>query len=325
MSTKPKKYVLSALLLFKNQTKAGYSDEYIDVIEFEQNDLDYESWNFIPHELNEIYMKIEKNTKLRLKDLQEMVYEGFVSGDNEVYFLTLEKIKKYNLEEDVIKPVPKGRDVRSFRNNWNDRYVLFPYLNKKNKTEVIKLNDFPNVKKYFEEIKERLKTRKSLKGTSKNWYEMIRPRKFDWYEQDKIICPSISDKNSFCVDFKENKSKKYFFVDHDCYGIVLKNKNKKNYLYVLSILNSKIAEFLIKQKSPKYGGGYYLYQSQYIEQIPFPEIDERGKNSLIKIVECLLSEKNSEKIEQMERKMNEIIYDLFKINDKERSLIEGVI
>ena len=53
--------------------------------------------------------------------------------------------------------------------------------------------------------------------------------------------------------------------------------------------------------------------------------DKKTKDELIKIVKTLLSETNEDKIEQLEREMNKIIYGLFQINIKEIDLIENAI
>ena len=54
----------------------------------------------------------------------------------------------------------------------------------------------------------------------------------------------------------------------------------ENYYFFLAILNSVITQFIIEQKSPMFGGGYYKYHTQYIEDLPVPNINSKQANEL---------------------------------------------
>jgi hypothetical protein len=321
------KKIIPALLVdvIEDQTKTNYDDDTLTVIQFKQDEIDSNPWTFQSDEINKIHKKLKTCSKTKLMDIVERMYEGFVAGDNDVFFLDNTKSRKYNIENELLKPVPKGKDVRRFSIKWKNRYAIFPYYNDNNKMIPISLDEFPNVKKYFEENKSRLKNRKSLEGTSKKWFEMIRPREYDWFEQDKIITPNLSTNSNFCVDFGDNDQQKHFFVDHDCYGIILKNKNREEYLVLLGILNSKLMEFFIKQNSPKYGGSYFKYHTQYLENIPIIEIKNRERNTLVEIVNKILKLKkndNSKEIIILEQELDHLIYKLYGISEFEQEVVE---
>ncbi len=163
----------------------------------------------------------------------------------------------------------------------------------------------------------------------------------DWFEQDKIITPNLSSRNNFTVDFGENDSGQYFFIDHDCYGIILKSKNRNDYLYILGILNSRMRDFYIKQKSPMFSGGYYKYHIQYLQQIPVVESSPEKRSKLIELVKKMLllnqrlasigDKKTSEtaRIEEDLRKtdaeIDALVYGLYGLRDKDIRLLEELL
>ena len=100
--------------------------------------------------------------------------------------------------------------------------------------EAVDTSNFPKAEKYLEKNRAKLANRKYVMQAGKKWFEIWNTRDIDWFNQDKIITPNLSATNNFSVDFKDNKSGKYFYIDHDCYGIILKDKKRENYLYLFS-------------------------------------------------------------------------------------------
>jgi hypothetical protein len=100
------------------------------------------------------------------------------------------------------------------------------------------------------------------KGSRKEWFEIWNPRSYSWFNQPKIITPNLATENNFAFD------EDGVFLDHDCYGIILKDKKRDNYLYILGLLNSHLLEFYLKQISPYASGKYYRYMTGYLEKLP---------------------------------------------------------
>lgn len=120
-------------------------------------------------------------------------------------------------------------------------------------------------------------------GSRKEWFEIWNPRSYNWFNQPKIITPNLSTENNFAFD------EDGVFLDHDCYGIILEDKKRENYLYILGLLNSHLLEFYLKQISPYASGKYYRYMTGYLEKLPIklPETAEEKKlaNQIIKKVD----------------------------------------
>jgi hypothetical protein len=116
------------------------------------------------------------------------------------------------------------------------------------------------------------------------------------------------------------------FLDHDCYGIILKDKRRENYLYILGFLNSHLLDFFLKQISPYASGKYYRYMTGYLEKLPIklPETSEEKKiaDQIIKKVDEILELHKSRIVDidsVLESEETEKLYNLpkikFNIND----------
>jgi len=296
-------------------------------IEIFYKTLTSEKWKFLNEQLSVIYEKIQSSSTTKLKDISKMMYAGLITGDNETFFLSDKEIKKYKIEKELIQPLPKAINVRRYHIDWkNDNYVIYPYkTNSQNSMCVINLEDYPNTKNYLVMFKNKLESRKSLQNTNKKWYELMRPRKFSWFQNKKIITPNLSKINNFSLDFDEQR-KNNFFVDHDAYGIILKNDDDENYYYILGVLNSKLVDFFIKQTSPMFSGGYYKYHNQYYENTPIVQNNQILIDKCIKLVKDVIQNKKSGKVTKNEEcELDQIIYQLYGITDDEKKIIESSI
>jgi len=113
-------------------------------------------WSFRNPQTKKIFDKINNSSNIKLGDIRDQIYEGFITGDNKVFFVNEEIAKTKKLEKELLKPVPKAKNIRRFSIKWNKEYVIYPYLKNGEKTEPINLSDFPNVKSYLLEYEKKL-------------------------------------------------------------------------------------------------------------------------------------------------------------------------
>ena len=107
----------------------------------------------------------------------------------------------------------------------------------------------------------------------------------------------------------------------------IKENADVNLNYVLALLNSKTLDFYLKNISTPFRGGYYSYAKRFIERLPIfipdPKSNKRNYyDQIIKLVEKRFKSDNQKEIEQIENKINIIIYDFYDLNKKEIELIE---
>lgn len=87
------------------------------------------------------------------------------------------------------------------------------------------------------------------------------------FEQTKIITPQISLGCNMFLDLNNN------YHNTKGYSFIKKEEVKEDYKYFLTILNSNIMWFFIKNTSDVLRGGYYSFTTDYLEPFPIPKLD----------------------------------------------------
>ena len=311
--------------------RGHHEDEEFTCFKFRQQDLNKENWSFLSGELRKIYDKISRSSSEKLSDITDKNIQGFITGDNDSFIFGPEETPK--IESALFKKIPKARNVQ--------KYALFDggyrvlYTNAKDKAP-LSLSELQRYPKTYQYLKERSSTLKKRKFFGKQmsefeeWWQLVHPLDFKYFEQPKIITPNLSSDNRFVFD------EEGFFIEHDCYIITLKDKG--NYKFVVALLNSKAVEFFFKQTSPMFSGGYYKYHTQYLNNIPIPKAEERIKVKIIDLVDDIiqatkqllaLSERKPDekaalekKIGRLDAEINEVVYTLYGITNEEKKIIE---
>ncbi|MCK4735185.1 MAG: N-6 DNA methylase, partial [Methanophagales archaeon] len=296
----------------KKYFQSSYRNEFFNMFDVEQKTLGEQQWKLMPLESIKILNKITVATNKTLKEVSERIYEGFITGANDVYFVTKNKAKSLGLESDILKPCPKGRNVKKWFFSCDNRCTLYPYSKIDGRGKLILDLDskYPNVMSYLKENERKLKDRYCVKERGYEWYEYHDAANIAWFNQPKIITPNLSTGNNFAFD------EEGVFLDHDCYGVILKDKNRNNYLYVLGLLNSHLLEFYLKQISPYASGKYYRYMTGYLEKLPIkrPETEEEKR-----IAEQIV--KKVDEILELNRKLGIDMDDMLKDQETEKLYI----
>lgn len=283
---KPKEKILSHIkdhLLDKE-----YFDDYIEVFEVEQSVLKEEPWIFVPPREQNVFEKIKKNADCKLRDIKDRIYQGLVTGDDPVYFVSIieglpnefVKIKnqlgsEHVVEKSLLRPLLKGKNIRRWKVEWDGLWIIYPYELSADRavllTEAFLRTKYPYTWKYFLSYEKELKDRESGSWKDRvDWYAYGRRQNIEMFERVKIMTQVLARRNSFTLD--ENGV--YYFVgggNAGGYGIILGEtcgKTIETYRYILGLLNSKAIEFYHKYTSPIFSGGFYSYGRRYIEQLP---------------------------------------------------------
>ena len=121
----------------------------------------------------------------------------------------------------------------------------------------------------------------------------------------------------------------YYFVgggNAGGFGIILTDDYQDKYELILSLLNSKVLEFYLKNTSTPFQRGFYSYGKRFIHKLPIiipSDQDALILNDLTK-KQLRLAKQGQDSIEN-ENLINEIIFKIYNISDKEREIIEKTI
>jgi adenine-specific DNA-methyltransferase len=92
-------------------------------------------------------------------------------------------------------------------------------------------------------------------------------------------------------------------------------------LYLLGILNSKLADFYIKQLGVSRSGGYFEYKPMFVEQLPIPKVSAKTEEKFSSIVKQILETKNKD-TSALEAEIDKLTFELYDISPDE---IEAVL
>ncbi|HNQ80712.1 MAG TPA: TaqI-like C-terminal specificity domain-containing protein, partial [Candidatus Aminicenantes bacterium] len=256
-------------------------------IALDERSLAGDNWTLAKAEEIEVFEKIKK-MGIPLGDyVKGKIYRGILTGLNEAFVIdkaTRDRlIREDKKSAELIKPFVVGDDIRKYRINFKNRYLIFTRRG-------TKITDYPAIEKYLLQFKDRLMPKpKGWKG--KEWNGR-KPGSYKWYEiQDtveyfkeldktKIIWPEIAKESRFSID------NECLYLNKTCFF------SPNTDIYLLGVLNSKLIWYYLKKICSVLGdaekGGRLLQQKIYLETVPIIE-KEKMDSSQQKIIEEITS------------------------------------
>jgi len=251
------------------------------------------SWEFKDKKELDLLNKFRKHNILT--DFTLNISQGVIPGSDKIYYLEIiESInqnylvknqldkKTFLIEKSITKRIVKGNNITKYVPAQSDFVIIYPYVLTDKIQKLYSLKELekiaPLAYQYLLTHKDFLiALRKKYKTNPIEWYGFHRARDMRFLETDKIITTHTSIKPSFTLS---NQSE---YFNQNVYGIELLDKELN--LQVLGLLNSKLTDFFMKNTSSMINGGYYLYKTDYISQIPI--IEKRNLKLINKVEEAL--------------------------------------
>ncbi|EKN8384174.1 Eco57I restriction-modification methylase domain-containing protein [Campylobacter jejuni] len=326
----------------ENLKACGYSiDLCKDFKELSQKSLSKENFTFSDESTNSLKAKIER-IGTPLKEWQGLdIYRGILTGYNEAFIITTEKRNEIlaNCKDEaekertakLIRKMLRGRDIKRYSYEWAGLWVIFipwhfPNVEKP-KTMLENEQDlkeqYPSLYKHLLSHKERLSKRnKEETGIRYEWYCLQRwgANYYQEFEKEKLGWQRITQEPSFILE------KEYILLDSMAFMVA----NSKNELkYLLGFLNSNLIFYYFKNIGHLYSDKGFLLSNQYVEKFPIPKINSKNQklaDELINLADDILKAKEQDKnanIQELENKINSIVYKLYNLTEEEIKIIEG--
>ncbi|EAL2378358.1 class I SAM-dependent DNA methyltransferase [Campylobacter jejuni] len=305
---------------------------YKDFAEFSQNSLSKESFTFSDENTSALKAKIER-IGTPLKEWQGLnIYRGILTGYNEAFIITTEKRNEIlaNCKDEaekertakLIRKMLRGRDIKRYRYEWAGLWVINAHNGYKNqngeKVEAINIENYPSLKKHFDEFYPQLEKRAD-KGLTP--YNLRNCAYIEEFEREKIVYSEIVRKPQFYLDTKLN-----FYAEATSF--ILTGENLK---YLIAFLNNDFVAFIFKTF---YAGGNlgengFRYKKAFLEKLPIPKINSKNQklaDELINLVDEILKAKEQDKnanTQELENKINSLVYKLYNLTEDEIKIIEN--
>ena len=273
-----------------------------------------ESWVVLSSIEQSIKQKIEK-AGTPLKDWDINIYRGVLTGFNDAFIISSEKreeiLNNCKTEEErkktdeLIRPILRGRDIKRYGYDWAGLWLINTHngIKEKGIPRIDVEKDYPAVKKHLDEYWDKIEKRADQGDTP---YNLRNCAYMDDFFKQKIMYPNMTQFMPFYFDEKK------FFQNDKSFMITGKNLG-----FLAAFLNSSLFKFCFTENFPTLGEKGRELRKIFFDKIPVIQVDEKTE----KIFERAVTDIQSEYTEAKARKIDSMIFDLYKLTEQERDII----
>ena len=289
------------------------------------HDLSPSGWTLTSPEALRLLERLE-NIGTPLGEYVDGFYRGVVTGCNNAFIIDADT-REYLIDEDagsneLIKPVLRGRHLRKWKETSANEYLItiassmnreWPWSDARNDAEAERIfaETYPVIYQHLSDYYEQLIARDDQ---GKFYWELRSCAYYDEFEKPKIVYRRIATSLDASYDTKGT-----FGLDTTFFIPTTK-------LALLAILNSKLFDWYARHKvlslnDPWAGGGLQFF-AQYMEKVPIADMTSTKKAKLSRLVKQILTDPESNRVRDIEREIDELVYQLYGLTDAEIELIK---
>jgi adenine-specific DNA-methyltransferase len=233
--------------------------------------------------------RLESPVKLRLLErlrtagtplgeyVQGRFYRGVLTGLNEAFVVDRAArdrlIAEHPSSAEVLKPFLRGRDVKRWRCEPQDLWLIFTRRG-------IDIKKYPAIHDHLKQFKKALTPGipGGRKPGSYEWYE-IQDNIAYWqeFEQPKVIVPAIQNKVNYAPDATG-------FYSNDKTSIFIPTSVS----FTLAITNSQVSGWVTRQTFASKQGGFYEFKPMYVSTMPIPPATSDQQRWCERLAEALI-------------------------------------
>jgi len=209
-----------------------------------------------------------------LSEYVTRISAGIATGRDRVFVLATEDADEHGIEEELRRPVVRGKDTLEGSICTSGLEIVIPYLRTTGteKPELVEIEDYPATLAYLGQHRHELERRHCVRTWGKRWYDLHDPWSFA--DTAKIIVPDVAFSNRFAADPGG------LCPLHSAYYIVPRNVDEMAYL--TAVLNSEVIEFCVRASAPTVKDGFVRYRKQFLQNLPIPRLGTRQRTALVR-------------------------------------------
>ncbi len=241
---------------------------------------------------------------LPLETVCASIFQGLISGKDALFYLqdhnaTREsphgplrlvscpgETKPRWLEEALLRPLLRGRDVQRYAPPRHDFLALYPYGEGRRRAGLLTPEFLgeraPLCWEYLQEKRAILSARGSAGMRYAAWYAYWCPRKPQDFAQPKLLVQTLALRAAFTCDASGGR---HFTGGGNAgvYGLIpapgILGEGPEALYYLLGLLNAPRLENMVRKSSCVFRGGYVSFGRRYIAHLPIalPRDRERGR------------------------------------------------
>jgi len=238
---------------------------------------------------------------------------------------------EFEIELAACRPLICNENFYCFRKDGADVYVIFPYDVENDNVSEIQFtefaNRFPLAARYLLRNKSTIQNKVETFPDEERWHLYTRVQNHG-ATYPKVLTPMTANDTFATVSFSD----KIYCDNANVYFIEIDDKSETNLYALAGIINSTLFCVLAKSYANPQTGGYFKFNKQFLEPIPFPIENFRNNlNNLVnELAECSQNIKQDQKryltasprqkrtikllLERNWEKLDELVYDLYELN-----------
>jgi len=332
----------------KSEPSPKLSKASMEFITYSSSSLSEKPWLMMANKEADLFAKLMQNAK-PLLELPTTINRGSSSGNDNLFILKSTTIPNRYITEtgEEIEIEPKILRYPLFATDFT-RYqfmpkkaklIIFPYMVKNNRFELISENELKNFPKTFQYLyshKEILEHRSQYK----NWYSFSAPRNLAAHDAAQLIIPLLANKGLFALLPEDRNS--YCLMASGGFSITIANQSLFLPQYLLGLLNSKLLFWYLKSISNWFRGGWITCTKQYVGKLPIRIInfddptDKTNHDKIVNLVEqmLVLNKKRvadndpqtqtvlERRIKATDKQIDQLVYTLYDLTATEIEIVE---
>lgn len=281
-----------------------------EAFEMPQAELSPGGWQLEPQAQRDLIARLRAGGA-PLKELYGgQFYYGIKTGLNEAFVIDgskrAELIAADPKNEEIIKPFLRGRDVKRWKVEPADKWLIkiasseneeHPWSGlPDDKAEKTFRTFHPAIYDWW--IKEGLRDRLVSRTDQGRYYWELRSCAYwDVFESPKVIVPEITGDNNYAPDFEG-----YYCINK---MFVIPSADA---LFLSAILNSAPSWYIARSTFSSKQGGFFEFTQQFVGQIPIPRPQNGPDEAIRLLARCIVAGSDRPRLEAL---INALAYELF--------------
>ena len=267
------------------------------------------SWVILNPMEKRIKEKIER-VGVPLKNWDISINYGIKTGCNEAFIVNKQIrddiIAKDSKSAEIIRPILRGRDIKRYGYEFAEQYVIATFPSKK-----YNIDDYPAVRDYLIKFgKQRIEQSGkpgARKKTNHKWFETSDTITYsDDFSKQKITWGNLNLNASYTL------APVNMFINAPATMIVPGDK------FLLGVLNSKLADYFIRNLGVTRNGGYFEYKPMFVEKMPIPVPNPEERKTIELMVTEIMELKNTQRdFSNIDIRLNRSVYELYHLTENE--------
>ncbi|MFN8093280.1 MAG: N-6 DNA methylase [Vicinamibacteria bacterium] len=234
-----------------------------------------------------------------LKTLLVRLSAGIATGRDDVFVVPAGA--RHDLEEELLHPTVRGRDLQPFQITDSGLRILVPYTFDP-LPQLIDIDRYPGARRYLHAQRAALAQRHCVRVWQKSWYDVHDPIPLDIGRTPKILVPDIASHNRFVFDPGR------YWPLHSAYYLVPLGAEPR---FLTALLNSTPIEFLVRLRAPVVKDGFSRYRKQFLETLPVPRAASSAQAAIVRAAE-----------QGDTPRLEDLVARLFGLSERERRAIQ---